>query len=339
LLLSICIPTHHGRAHALRRALDSVVNQLTEDVADEVEVCVTDNASQDGTEQVVAETQKRADHVVYHRNARDLGLVPNLFKSIEMASGTFCWLLGSDDEIVEGGIAQTLDLLRRHGDVAGVTLNRVQVDHLDRTRTSVDPADELPDDPDRMHVYDSPAAIFANVGLSQDYMSTQILNRRVWQEALRETSEEELAYTGDLAHLLVLGKMVNRHPRWIWFPDRLVCNTTGNAALDQELGYRYARYQLTIMEGRARVWRTLFGDRSDIYKRVMRKAYLRTTRPLSLVAIKLAPTHTLQDDVALVTGLPRYFYWLPRFWAVTFPLLLVPHHVLKLMSRVKRRLA
>ena len=45
--LSICIPTHDGRREQLREAVESVLTQSK----DGVEICISDNASEDGTQE------------------------------------------------------------------------------------------------------------------------------------------------------------------------------------------------------------------------------------------------------------------------------------------------
>ena len=336
MLLSFSIPTHHGRADTLARALDSVLEQVTPELRSSVQICVSDNASQDATQQVLAE--RRARHgslLVYHRNLHDLGLVPNLLHSVAMADGEFCWLLGSDDVIVEGALEQVISLLREHPDVGGITLNRLRVDPRNPGWSQSDPPDELPEDPEQVHIYDSAGEIFRNVGLSHDYMSTQVINRRVWTEALEGINDEDLTYAQGLAHLYVMGKMVERHPRWIWYPGQLVRHTIGTSALDDELGNRYAEYLLVIMEGRSRVWSRLFAGNTPLYRQVMEKAHRRGARPTALIGIKLWGAQSVRQDVRLLVQLTRHFYWLPRFWRVTFPLLLVPHQGFKLLSRMK----
>ncbi len=73
--LAVCLFTHNGRREVLAQALASVFVQIeAADLAD-VEVCVTDNASHDGTEELLAELRrKHGERLRYVRHARDLGL-------------------------------------------------------------------------------------------------------------------------------------------------------------------------------------------------------------------------------------------------------------------------
>ena len=103
--LSICIPTYN-RAGYLRQTVDSVICQATEDV----EVVISDNASSDNTEEVVRELQSRFPRIVYHRNATNTGADQNYLKVVELASGEYCWLLGSDDVLADTAIETLLKM-------------------------------------------------------------------------------------------------------------------------------------------------------------------------------------------------------------------------------------
>jgi abequosyltransferase len=110
--LSVCIPTYN-RAALLAGALESVLAQA----GDEVEVVVSDNASTDDTPAVVAALQARFPRLVYSRSPENLGPDRNYLRSVELASGEYCWLMGSDDALAPGAVARMLNELRAGHDV------------------------------------------------------------------------------------------------------------------------------------------------------------------------------------------------------------------------------
>jgi len=102
--LSICIPTYN-RAKFLNEAIESVVTQITEDITDKVELCISDNTSTDNTEEIVEKWKKQSPiSIVYHKNEENLGADKNFLKVIKIANGEYCWYLGSDDKIINEGI-------------------------------------------------------------------------------------------------------------------------------------------------------------------------------------------------------------------------------------------
>ena len=99
IILSICIPTYN-RAQYICEAIESVLVQITPDIKDKIEICISDNASTDDTE-VIVNNYKNKDicNIVYHKNTENIGADRNFLKVIEIANGKYCWWLGSDDAL------------------------------------------------------------------------------------------------------------------------------------------------------------------------------------------------------------------------------------------------
>ena len=98
MLLSICIPTYN-RATSLANCLNSI--KIAQKFIDniEVEVCISDNASDDNTEEVVKSFEKEIK-IKYLKNYENLGFAKNAIKVVSAASGEFSWLIGDDDLII-----------------------------------------------------------------------------------------------------------------------------------------------------------------------------------------------------------------------------------------------
>ncbi len=329
-LLTVCIPTHHGRAQLLRQAVDSVLDQITAESRDHVTVHVSDNASADGTEELMrGYVDRHGDRVSYRRNPTNQGLTRNILAVVEDSPGTFCWLLGSDDILLEGSVDRMLELLRGQPDIAGVTTNRAMADYESLEVLRFDPEGELPNDPRHEHVYRTARDAFTNCGLLHDFMSTQVVRRQWWREAVGSTNVERLDRTR-MAPLEVIGLMILSHPVWMWCPDVLVRHRIGTSFLDEELGHRHYKYQLEIMQDRSEVWAALLGRNSGLYLAVMRKACLRSLAPMAVGDFKLrAGESSLRMDLELLVGMTRHFWRLPDFWLHRFPLLLVPSPVVR----------
>jgi abequosyltransferase len=80
--LSICIATFN-RASALGKTLERVIAQATDDC----EIVVSDNASTDNTEQVVAEYARRFCRLRYIRLEANRGFERNFNCAVEAARG------------------------------------------------------------------------------------------------------------------------------------------------------------------------------------------------------------------------------------------------------------
>ena len=126
ILLSICIPTYN-RANFLNETIESIVSQITDDIKDKVEICISDNASIDNTDDVIKEWKKKSPiRIVYHKNNKNLGADRNYLKVVEIANGKYCWFLGSDDKLKQGSIERILNELKEECDI--YLCNRIDCD-------------------------------------------------------------------------------------------------------------------------------------------------------------------------------------------------------------------
>ena len=90
--VSICIPTYNG-ARYLASCLDSALAQTFTDF----EVVVVDDGSTDGTLEIVQRYAESDERVRVWKNARNLGLVANWNRCVEVASGEWVKFLFQDD--------------------------------------------------------------------------------------------------------------------------------------------------------------------------------------------------------------------------------------------------
>ena len=97
--LSICIPTFN-RAEFLSATLASIGGQAESDL----EIVISDNASTDDTGEVVESFAKAFPRLVYFRHSSNVGADRNYLKAVDLASGEYCWLFGSDDVMLPGAI-------------------------------------------------------------------------------------------------------------------------------------------------------------------------------------------------------------------------------------------
>lgn len=124
--LSICIPTYN-REIFLRESILGILNQINSTSRHYIEICISDNASTDGTEVLVAELKESTDiAIVYSKNDRNIGADLNFIQAVSLASGEYCWLMGSDDVAVMGSIEFLLDDIKSGCDV--YLFNRIDCD-------------------------------------------------------------------------------------------------------------------------------------------------------------------------------------------------------------------
>lgn len=125
--LSICIPTYN-RKQFLKEALNSIVEQITDEIVKKIEIVISDNDSNDGTEEFIKNYIKKTRvKIIYHKNKKNLGADLNYLKSVELANGEYCWIFGSDDLLNEESLKKVYSNLKNKHDV--YLYNRINCDY------------------------------------------------------------------------------------------------------------------------------------------------------------------------------------------------------------------
>jgi glycosyltransferase involved in cell wall biosynthesis len=102
------MPVFNG-ANYIREAIDSILAQTYGDF----ELIVSDNASTDGTGDVVRGYAARDRRVRYYRNERNLGAARNLNRVFELASGEYFKWAAHDDVLAPECVAKCVEVLDR----------------------------------------------------------------------------------------------------------------------------------------------------------------------------------------------------------------------------------
>lgn len=106
--ISICIPTYNRKIY-LEQLLKSIAEQINDSNKKIIQVCISDNASTDGTEDLIYQwRQKSQIPFVYSKNEHNMGFDLNIIKAISLAEGKYCWFMGDDDALVPGAINRIL---------------------------------------------------------------------------------------------------------------------------------------------------------------------------------------------------------------------------------------
>ena len=105
--LSVCIPTFN-RAQYIGLAIASVLEQA---IGLPVEIVVCDNASTDGTQELVRGLMAAHPQLRYERNEVNLGADGNTLRAPSHGRGDYLWILGSDDTITPGSMAMLMQAI------------------------------------------------------------------------------------------------------------------------------------------------------------------------------------------------------------------------------------
>jgi glycosyltransferase involved in cell wall biosynthesis len=109
--VSVAIPVFNGERY-LAAAVESVLGQTYGDL----EVLISDNASNDATREIVGRYAKADRRVRYMRNDTNVGAAANFNKSFTLATGSLFQWLAHDDRLEPTFVERTVSELSAHHD-------------------------------------------------------------------------------------------------------------------------------------------------------------------------------------------------------------------------------
>jgi len=120
--VTVGIPTYN-RSSWLREAMESVLAQSYEDFR----LLICDNASEDGTRDMVESF--RDERIVYSRSPRNIGMVPNFNRVMNLTDTEYLMVLPDDDALYPDYLRSTVAVLDAHPSVGVVHTGFDVVDH------------------------------------------------------------------------------------------------------------------------------------------------------------------------------------------------------------------
>ena len=108
-LVSIGMPVYNGMKF-IRRAMESLMAQDYENL----EIVICDNASTDGTTEVLREFAERDGRIQLHVNDHNVGIIPNFRLAIERSHGEYFMWAAYDDLWMPGFVTAMVDRLEQN---------------------------------------------------------------------------------------------------------------------------------------------------------------------------------------------------------------------------------
>lgn len=113
-ILTIAVPTWN-RASILDNALSALLPQINQN-KDIVEIIISDNASDDNTNQVIKKhcALNNELNIIHNTQSENTGYFGNFHKCRTLSTGTYFWLLSDNDFIAKGLVNYILEKLLEH---------------------------------------------------------------------------------------------------------------------------------------------------------------------------------------------------------------------------------
>lgn len=326
-LLSICVPTYNRAAYLpnLFESIEREIASLPEAWSrDDVEVVLCDNASPDDTPAVAAAFASRL-RLTYHRHPENLGADRNFLAVVEKASGVFCWLMGDDDAIGQGGLLRVLEAARNWSGAAGFSVNYAVYDSdLRRKLERRDPVAL-----DRDTLVTGAEAIYTTFIGHWGLMCSHVVRRDVWNQVC--ATGDQLGFLNAYVHVYVMARMAQDVPRWGYVAQSCAMWRSGNDSF--LLGRTWlGRMKLDVFAYHQFAV-ALFGEGSST-ERMARNEIAGTHILDQFRSAKARGRPALAEAAALIT---RYYWKSPTYWTRILPWILVPSPIVRPLFRVYLR--
>ena len=206
MILTISIPTYN-RAQELEALLEEILLQVREVPAGTIDVLVSDNASTDGTREMVgsmaAKFAKCSVVLKYICNETNIGFSRNVINAVGNADGEYVLIMGDDDSLEPHTLPFLLEAFKRHRDGDLFFLNSIEyTSNLSRRVSPV-----TTEDVDDELVYgDGVEYIHSKRGYPSALVSGYVVRKSAWMSG----APDDFAYS-ICVHMLTAGRLLLRH--------------------------------------------------------------------------------------------------------------------------------
>jgi len=107
--LSVLI-SNYNYAQYLDASLTAIVSQSLQPK----EIIIIDDASTDNSVEIIKNYQKKFPNITFYENPKNLGVIANANRAIDLATGKYIALCATDDEILPGFFEESIALLSLH---------------------------------------------------------------------------------------------------------------------------------------------------------------------------------------------------------------------------------
>ncbi len=317
--LSVAIPTYNGAKH-IREALDSIISQLN-DINEKIEILVSDNASSDGTEEIIRQYMKKYSSIIsYYKNDKNVGFDKNVDLLFKRAKGEYVWLLSDDDTLKRKSILNFFDKLNKYRCPSVLFLNYSECDKNMNERLHRYRLDIYED------VYCKDGDMFFQESkFLFGFISSLVIKRLEWNLI----NIDKYTNSG-FVHVGAIIEILKNQPSVI-ISDKLVNLRMGNPRGGLEGTFLYPGFNLVkIFQGMKNL-----GYEKKTYEYLIDNMY-----SSNLKAVLLANSEGLKNKKDVIVNMIECYKRYPLFWLVHLPLLLLPNQIYKIMrllyKKVKR---
>ncbi len=175
------------------------------------------------------------------------------------------------------------------------------------------------------HLFNNRDECFSLIGLQISFISTQIVNQKLWQQIVSEYDLEP--YMNEWLMSYIIGKMMEKEPKWFYVHRKCVKQRVCNDSFVARVGV-YNR-QLIAHVAYGETIAALFGENSAVYKNIFRALCSNRLQRNFAVIKSGGPSFKLQYKLLLLYT--RKYWRYPVYWLKVVPLFLIPNFVYRMV--------
>jgi abequosyltransferase len=317
IILSIAIPTYNG-AERIRDTLDSIISQL-DTIGKKIEIVISDNASTDGTFQIIKEYQNECPGLIfYYINEKNVGFDRNVNLIFKRAKGKYVWLLSDDDTLKEKSIPILLDKLDKYKNPSIFLLNY--------SECNIDMSESLHRYRQDIHkdIYCENGNIFFQESkFLFCLVSSLVIKRSEWNRVNIDK------YIGSsFVHVGAAVEILKNQPSVI-ISNKLVNYRMGNSRWGSDGTFLYHGFNLV---------KIYQGMKSLRYEKKTYEYLIDNMYKVNIKAVIIANSQGLKNKKNIAVNMIECYKKYPLFWFIDLPLLMMPNIIYKgiyKMSRIK----
>ena len=308
--LSVAIPTYNG-AKYIREALDSIITQL-DDIDEEIEIVISDNASTDQTPEIVRDYQRKYSFIKYFRNEENLGADRNFDLAVRRSTGEYVWLFSDDDKLKSDAIKKVLEVLKKYPNIGLIWVN-YGIYNEDFSVCSMERRDlKTMED-----VLCSADEFYTTTHILSTACSTNIVKRSSWNNV-----DKDRFFESHFIHVAVISSYLIKENNaycinypYVMIRMRRVSQWANNGKL-----LIYSINLATILRGL-----TKKGYKKD----TINKMHMMNGMWKVCVSAKL---QNLNLNFSLLKAMIKNYEKYPSFWLIDLPVLLLPNQIYNIIK-------
>ncbi len=314
--LTIAIPTYN-RADCLKESLDSVLQQITNDV----EVIVCDNASTDSTKEVLT-SYIESGKIQYYGSDENKGMDYNFLRCIQYAKGDYVLLFSDDDILLPGAVEKILSLIK-HENPDYINLNStVFIKSVNEINEKSVPRMILNTDGDLISTDKKECIEYLGVFIT--YLSATIIKR---ENFLKIENPEKYYGTYFIHAHIVLDTLNGNDKKMIITKDPLV-----GARMDNSGGFNL--YEVWVKQYKRLLLET--ATKNGFPYNSMKKIYVNDINGFIRQSILYHRFQKKSYGMTKTCILFKYTKEFPSVWFKTWPVAIAPYIIIRLGNLIKR---